>query len=162
MRGRRPVSGRGDGVGADASRSRREDATGTPSPRREHAVTATHAGVIVVWPKLVEVSLCGALGCGGRLVRAALDQAKRDGMECVVRPRRRTRLHAIFMNRLRERRPFGRSRRETRTQAVCDWFYDPKPLEFTDHVNGSSYKRWTLTVPIMSTLYRLVLTQRRK
>ena len=39
--------------------------------------------------------------------------------------------------------------------AVCDWFYDPKPLEFTDHVNGSSYKRWTLTVPIMSTLYRL-------
>jgi hypothetical protein len=37
-------------------------------------------------------------------------------------------------------------------QAVCDWFYDPKPLEFTDHVNGSSYKKWTLTVPIMSTL----------
>ena len=34
--------------------------------------------------------------------------------------------------------------------AVCDWFYDPKPLEFTDHVNGSSYKKWTLTVPIMS------------
>ena len=84
MRGRRPVSGRGDGGGADASRRRRDDATGTPSPRREHAVTATHAGVIVVWPKLVEVSLCGALGCGGRLVRAALDQAKRDGMECVV------------------------------------------------------------------------------
>ena len=46
------------------------------------------------------------------------------------------------------------------TQAVCDWFYDPKPLEFTDHVNGSSYKKWTLTVPIMSTLYRLALTQR--
>jgi hypothetical protein len=45
-------------------------------------------------------------------------------------------------------------------QAVCDWFYDPKPLEYTDHVNGSSYKKWTLTVPIMSTLYRLVLTQR--
>ena len=39
--------------------------------------------------------------------------------------------------------------------AVCDWFYDPKPLEYTDHVNGSSYKRWTLTVPIMATLYRL-------
>ena len=38
---------------------------------------------------------------------------------------------------------------------MCDWFYDPKPLEFTDHVNGSSYKKWTLTVPIMSTLYRL-------
>ena len=39
--------------------------------------------------------------------------------------------------------------------AVCDWFYDPKPLEFTDHVKGTSYKTWTLTVPIMSTLYRL-------
>ena len=40
--------------------------------------------------------------------------------------------------------------------AVCDWFYDAKPLEFeSDHVNGSSYKKWTLTVPIMSTLYRL-------
>ena len=39
--------------------------------------------------------------------------------------------------------------------AVCDWFYDPKPLEYTDHVNGTSYKKWTLTVPIMSTLYRL-------
>ena len=40
--------------------------------------------------------------------------------------------------------------------AVCDWFYDPKPLEFTDHVNGTSYKKWTLTVPIMS------VTQSRK
>jgi len=40
--------------------------------------------------------------------------------------------------------------------AVCEWFYDAKPLEFEgDHVNGSSYKKWTLTVPIMSTLYRL-------
>ena len=48
------------------------------------------------------------------------------------------------------------SHRSTSPQAaVCDWFYDPKPLEFTDHVNGSSYKKWTLTVPIMSTLYRL-------
>ena len=43
---------------------------------------------------------------------------------------------------------------------VCDWFYDPKPLEYTDHVNGSSYKRWTLTVPIMATLYRLAPTRR--
>ena len=46
-------------------------------------------------------------------------------------------------------------RERTCTAQVCDWFYDPKPLEFTDHVNGSSYKKWTLTVPIMSTLYRL-------
>ena len=44
--------------------------------------------------------------------------------------------------------------------AVCDWFYDPKPLEFTAHVNGSSYKKWTLTVPIMATLYRLAPTRR--
>mmetsp|Transcript_19842 Transcript_19842/g.58838 ORF Transcript_19842/g.58838 Transcript_19842/m.58838 type:complete len:2310 (+) Transcript_19842:69-6998(+) len=41
-------------------------------------------------------------------------------------------------------------------EAVCDWFYDAKPLEFeTDRVNGSSYRKWTLTVPIMATLYRL-------
>ena len=48
-----------------------------------------------------------------------------------------------------------RFRDRTCATQVCDWFYDPKPLEFTDHVNGSSYKKWTLTVPIMSTLYRL-------
>jgi len=58
----------------------------TKSPRetRDAPRKDMFGGVIVVWPKLVEVSLCGALGCGGRLVRAALDQAKRDGMECVV------------------------------------------------------------------------------
>ena len=115
MRGRRPVSGRGDGVGADASRSRREDATGTPSPRREHAVTATHAGVIVVWPKLVEVCVV-LLGCGGRLVRAALDQAKRDGMECVGGPGVVS--HAIDARRERERgretRKVGKTRNSTR------------------------------------------------
>ena len=67
----------------------------TKSPRetRDAPRKDMFGGVIVVWPKLVEVSLCGALGCGGRLVRAALDQAKRDGMECVVRPRRRISRH---------------------------------------------------------------------
>ena len=31
-------------------------------------------------------------------------------------------------------------------EAVCDWFYDAKPLEFEpDRVNGTSYKKWTLT-----------------
>lgn len=40
-------------------------------------------------------------------------------------------------------------------EAVCDWFYDARPLEHTACVNGPSYKWWSLTVPIMSTLYRL-------
>ena len=46
---------------------------------------------------------------------------------------------------------------------VIDWFYDGiKPLQFSDDdgkksdfVNGSSYRTWTLTVPQMTTLYRL-------
>jgi pre-mRNA-processing factor 8 len=38
---------------------------------------------------------------------------------------------------------------------VIKWFYDHKPLVGTPHVNGPSYKRWQLNVPIMSTLYRL-------
>jgi hypothetical protein len=58
--------------------------TKQPRETRDAPRKDMFGGVIVVWPKLVEVSLCGALGCGGRLVRAALDQAKRDGMECVV------------------------------------------------------------------------------
>merc|ERR1719484_232252 len=41
-------------------------------------------------------------------------------------------------------------------EAVADWFYDAKPLELEpEYVNGTSYRKWTLTVPIMSTLYRL-------
>ncbi|KAL0079353.1 splicing factor Prp8 [Phycomyces blakesleeanus] len=39
--------------------------------------------------------------------------------------------------------------------AVCDWFYDPKPLLDTKHVNGTTYRKWRLDLPIMSTLYRL-------
>jgi len=39
--------------------------------------------------------------------------------------------------------------------AVYDWFYDAKPLQYSKHVNGPSYRRWRLNVPIMSTLYRL-------
>ena len=40
--------------------------------------------------------------------------------------------------------------------AVIEWFYDAKPLSDDDRfVNGPSYKFWTLTVPQMSTLYRL-------
>ena len=40
-------------------------------------------------------------------------------------------------------------------QAVYDWFYDHKPLLNTKHVNGPSYKRWRLNVPIMANLHRL-------
>jgi len=39
---------------------------------------------------------------------------------------------------------------------VAEWFYDQKPLRWDlDFVNGSSYKRWRLPLPEMSTLYRL-------
>jgi pre-mRNA-processing factor 8 len=39
--------------------------------------------------------------------------------------------------------------------AVFDWFYDHKPLLDTKHINGSSYRKWRLNVPIMANLYRL-------
>ena len=38
---------------------------------------------------------------------------------------------------------------------VSEWFYDHKPLSQTKLVNGPSYRRWRLTLPIMSTLFRL-------
>jgi pre-mRNA-processing factor 8 len=40
-------------------------------------------------------------------------------------------------------------------QAVANWFYDHKPLLDTKHINGSSYRKWRLNVPIMANLYRL-------
>ena len=39
--------------------------------------------------------------------------------------------------------------------AVFDWFYDHMPLRYTKFVNGPSYRRWQLTLPVMATLYRL-------
>lgn len=39
--------------------------------------------------------------------------------------------------------------------AVAKWFYDHKPLVNTRHVNGSTYRKWNLTLPQMATLYRL-------
>ncbi|KAJ3800917.1 NUC071 domain-containing protein [Lentinula aff. detonsa] len=39
--------------------------------------------------------------------------------------------------------------------AIIDWFYDPKPLIDTPAVNGSSYKYWSLSLPVMANLYRL-------
>ena len=38
---------------------------------------------------------------------------------------------------------------------VWEWFYDHKPLVGTKHVNGESYKRWRLPLPVMSNLHRL-------
>jgi hypothetical protein len=39
---------------------------------------------------------------------------------------------------------------------VKDWFYDDKPLQHNlKLVNGPSYRRWRLPLPVMSTLYRL-------
>ena len=44
---------------------------------------------------------------------------------------------------------------EEEDAAVYDWFYDHKPLVDTKFICGSSYKKWNLNLPIMSTLYRL-------
>lgn len=43
---------------------------------------------------------------------------------------------------------------EDEDAAVREWFYDPKPLLDTKHVNGPSYKRWNLDLQQMSNLYR--------
>src|SRR5271154_4927393 len=40
-------------------------------------------------------------------------------------------------------------------KAIYEWFYDHKPLTDTKMVNGTSYRRWQLTLPILSTLYRM-------
>ncbi|KAI8848655.1 pre-mRNA processing factor 8 [Chytridium lagenaria] len=38
---------------------------------------------------------------------------------------------------------------------VHDWFYDHKPLLGTKMINGTTYRKWKLDLPVMSTLYRL-------
>ena len=38
---------------------------------------------------------------------------------------------------------------------VFDWFYDHMPLQYTKHMNGPSYKKWSQNLPIMANLYRL-------
>jgi pre-mRNA-processing factor 8 len=43
---------------------------------------------------------------------------------------------------------------EGEDSAVYEWFYDHKALQFTDRVNGPSYKSWRLSLPEMNTLYR--------
>lgn len=37
---------------------------------------------------------------------------------------------------------------------VAEWFYDHRALQFTDRVNGPSYKSWRLSLPEMNALYR--------
>lgn len=44
---------------------------------------------------------------------------------------------------------------EEEDDAVFDWFYDHRPLQYTKFVNGPSYKKWHLSLPIMSNLHRL-------
>ncbi|KAK4747215.1 hypothetical protein SAY87_026252 [Trapa incisa] len=39
--------------------------------------------------------------------------------------------------------------------AVHTWFYDHKPLVKTKLINGPSYRKWHLSLPIMATLHRL-------
>lgn len=39
--------------------------------------------------------------------------------------------------------------------SIIEWFYDHKCLDDSKMVNGTSYKWWNLTLPVMSTLYRL-------
>ncbi|AQL01807.1 Pre-mRNA-processing-splicing factor 8A [Zea mays] len=44
---------------------------------------------------------------------------------------------------------------EEEDAAVYEWFYDHKPLMKTKLINGPSYRKWHLSLPIMATLYRL-------
>ncbi|CEI92409.1 Putative U5 snRNP complex subunit Spp42 [Rhizopus microsporus] len=44
---------------------------------------------------------------------------------------------------------------EEEDSAIYEWFYDNKPLLDTKYVNGSTYRKWRLDLPIMSTLYRM-------
>ncbi|KAI9110296.1 hypothetical protein K1719_018738 [Acacia pycnantha] len=44
---------------------------------------------------------------------------------------------------------------EEEDSAVCTWFYDHKPLVKTKLINGPSYRKWHLSLPIMATLHRL-------
>ena len=38
---------------------------------------------------------------------------------------------------------------------IKDWFYDHKALLDTVHVNGPTYRKWCLTIPQLSNLYRM-------
>ena len=38
---------------------------------------------------------------------------------------------------------------------VFDWFYDHMPLRYTKMVNGPSYRKWNIPIPVMANIYRL-------
>lgn len=40
-------------------------------------------------------------------------------------------------------------------KAVYGWLYDHKPLADTKYVNGQTYRKWNLSLPMMSVLYRM-------
>lgn len=40
-------------------------------------------------------------------------------------------------------------------ESVVEWFYEHRPLVGTPYVNGSTYRKWNLTLPQMATMYRL-------
>ncbi|PWN48679.1 PRO8NT-domain-containing protein [Violaceomyces palustris] len=45
---------------------------------------------------------------------------------------------------------------EEEDEAIIDWFYDHKPLiDDPNHINGPSYKKWSLDLPKMAALHRL-------
>ena len=44
---------------------------------------------------------------------------------------------------------------EDEDSAVYEWFYDHMPLKQTKFINGDSYRKWQVPLPIMATLYRL-------
>lgn len=44
---------------------------------------------------------------------------------------------------------------ENEDNLVFDWFYDHMPLKYTKMVNGPSYRKWTIPLPVMANLYRL-------
>jgi len=44
---------------------------------------------------------------------------------------------------------------EEEDKAVIEWLYDSRPLATTKMVNGPSYRRWKLPLPVLSNLYRL-------
>ena len=44
---------------------------------------------------------------------------------------------------------------EEEDAAIFDWFYDHRPLEDTEHVNGPSYRTWNLNLPQMANLNRI-------
>ncbi len=39
--------------------------------------------------------------------------------------------------------------------SVIEWFYEHRPLQFSEHINGSSYRKWHLPVHVMANLRRL-------